>query len=114
MYESEVKMKWLGRVCSLPGSSIHGIFQARVLEWGAIAFSVRGVWLGLNGIMGEKCFVLPGDKTLLLQVVGPRDLKGGAWDFPGGPVVKNPPFDAGDVGWIPGQGIKIPYTFPPK
>ena len=25
--------------CSLPGSSIHGIFQARVLEWGAIAFS---------------------------------------------------------------------------
>ena len=27
--------------CSLPGSSIHGIFQARVLEWGAIAFSVK-------------------------------------------------------------------------
>ena len=25
--------------CSQPGSSIHGIFQARVLEWGAIAFS---------------------------------------------------------------------------
>ena len=25
--------------CCLPGSSIHGIFQARVLEWGAIAFS---------------------------------------------------------------------------
>ena len=25
--------------CSLPGSAIHGIFQARVLEWGAIAFS---------------------------------------------------------------------------
>ena len=24
--------------CSLPGSFIHGIFQARVLEWGAIAF----------------------------------------------------------------------------
>ena len=24
--------------CSLPGSSIHGIFQATVLEWGAIAF----------------------------------------------------------------------------
>ena len=26
--------------CSLPGSSIHGIFQARVLEWVAIAFSI--------------------------------------------------------------------------
>ena len=25
---------------SLPGSSFHGIFQARVLEWGAIAFSI--------------------------------------------------------------------------
>ena len=29
--------------CSLPGSSVHGIFQARVLEWGAIAFSTN--WL---------------------------------------------------------------------
>ena len=28
--------------CSLPGSSVHGIFQARVLEWGAIAFSKVG------------------------------------------------------------------------
>ena len=29
--------------CSLPGSSVHGIFQARVLEWGAIAFSTFGI-----------------------------------------------------------------------
>ena len=29
--------------CTLPGSSIHGIFQARVLEWGAIAFSNRAL-----------------------------------------------------------------------
>ena len=28
-------------VCSLPGSSVHGICQARVLEWGAIAFSKK-------------------------------------------------------------------------
>ena len=44
MHESE-KWKWSRSVCltlsdpmdcSLPGSSIHGIFQARVLEWGAI------------------------------------------------------------------------------
>ena len=27
--------------CSLPVSSVHGIFQARVLEWGAIAFSQK-------------------------------------------------------------------------
>ena len=47
MHESE-KWKWSRSVisdslwpmyCSLPGSSIHGIFQARVLEWGAITFS---------------------------------------------------------------------------
>ena len=25
--------------CSLPGSSVHGIFQARVLQWGAVCFS---------------------------------------------------------------------------
>ena len=29
---------------SLPGSSVHGIFQARVLEWGAIAFSTTAIW----------------------------------------------------------------------
>ena len=39
--------------CSLPGSSVHGIFQARVLEWGAIAFSVevkkKGRGMGRGG-----------------------------------------------------------------
>ena len=34
--------------CSLPGSSVHGIFQARVLEWGAIAFSVIFILSVLN------------------------------------------------------------------
>ena len=40
---------------SLPGSSVHGIFQARVLEWGAIAFSVtstkcvRLAWVIIEG-----------------------------------------------------------------
>ena len=47
MHESE-KWKWSLSVyltlrdpmdCSPPGSSVHGVFQARVLEWGAIAFS---------------------------------------------------------------------------
>ena len=31
-------------------------------------------------------------------------------DFPGGPVVKNPPSDAGDTGSIPGLGTKIPHA----
>ena len=42
--ESEVAQSYLTLSdpmdCSLPGSSVHGIFQARVLEWVAIAFSV--------------------------------------------------------------------------
>ena len=40
--------------CSLSGSSIHGIFQARVLEWGAIAFSEWILYEGLNILMESK------------------------------------------------------------
>ena len=29
--------------CSFPGSSVRGIFQGRVMEWGAIAFSINGL-----------------------------------------------------------------------
>ena len=34
--------------CSPPGSSVHGIFQARVLEWGAIAFSEMEDYLAIK------------------------------------------------------------------
>ena len=45
--------------CSPPGSSVHGIFQPRVLEWGAIAFSMRrgdslGKTLMLRKIEGKR------------------------------------------------------------
>ena len=40
--------------CSLPGSSVHGIFQARVLEWGAIAFSDS---LELPGLKSLLCYL---------------------------------------------------------
>src|SRR5574340_473483 len=47
--ESEVARSYLTlrdpMDCSLPGSSIHGIFQARVLGWGAIAFSVKSCYI---------------------------------------------------------------------
>ena len=36
--------------CSPPGSSVHGIFQARVLEWGAIAFSASSSYESANPI----------------------------------------------------------------
>ena len=43
--------------CSLPGSSVHGIFQARVLEWGAIAFSElsSGICLILCSVSRPGC-----------------------------------------------------------
>ena len=44
--------------CSLPGSSVHGIFQARVLEWGAIAFSTMEMSLGKfqEMVMGREAW----------------------------------------------------------
>ena len=59
--------------CSLPGSSVHGIFQARVLEWGAIAFSgichsERYIELGSDNWFCS-CFGIPvvcGSTLLLL------------------------------------------------
>ena len=46
--------------CSLPGSSIHGTFQARVLEWGAIAFCISFHWISVNTlIVGISfCFII--------------------------------------------------------
>ena len=42
--------------CSLPGSSVHGIFQARILEWGAIAFSV-GQFLCVRIYLNSLCLL---------------------------------------------------------
>ena len=47
--------------CSLPGSSSHGILQARVLEWGASAFSVHGTtnWLKIGKGVCQCCILSP-------------------------------------------------------
>ena len=66
MHESEVALSCLTLSdpmdCSLPGSSVHGIFQARVLEWGAIAFSITLDWLDSKAAY-KTC--LPCNKVLL-------------------------------------------------
>ena len=41
--------------CSLPGSSVHGIFQARVLEWGAVAFSKSMTTLWILSTFAPIC-----------------------------------------------------------
>ena len=51
--------------CSLPGSSVHGIFQARVLEWGAIAFSY------LDSILKSRDITLPTKVCLVKAMVFP-------------------------------------------
>ena len=61
--ESEVGQLWQTPSdpmdCSLPGSSIHGIFQARVLEWGAMAFSelVRAKYLRPKQVVRHSVFL---------------------------------------------------------
>ena len=58
---------------SLPGSSVHGIFQARVLEWGGIAFSKQQLHCGLNDrawcskLSGRACG--GGGWGVLMQIV---------------------------------------------
>ena len=51
--------------CSLPGCSVHGIFQARVLEWGAIAFSKMKV---TRNQIGHRMIVLFFFYSLLLAM----------------------------------------------
>ena len=51
--------------CSLPGSSIHGILQARVLDWGAIAFSY------LDNILKSRDITLPTKVCLVKAIVFP-------------------------------------------
>ena len=45
------------------GSSVHGIFQARVLEWGAIAFSNMLLYKDLITMVDIKRVVLPSEKA---------------------------------------------------
>ena len=53
--------------CSPPGSSIRGIFQARVLEWGAIAFSMTN----LDSILNSRDITLPTKVRLVKAMVFP-------------------------------------------
>ena len=57
--------------CSPPGSSIHGIFQARVLEWGAIAFAWVGKILWRRAWQPTPVF-LPGESQGRGSLLGCR------------------------------------------
>ena len=49
-----------------------------------------------------------------ISVKWKTDLRTSKWDFPGGPVVKTLPSNAGGVGSIPGWEAKIPHASGPK
>ena len=82
--------------CSLPGSSVHGIFQKRVLEWVAIAFSKKkkkSDTCSLFPPFGDPwpSFLLASQHAFLSSIhpfLGSSILKNE--DFPDGAVVKNP------------------------
>ena len=93
--------------CNLPGSSVHGIFQARILEWVAISFSkgsspprdqtqvscTAGRLFTVWATRESQDIV---SRTQICQVL---------WGFPGGSMVENPPANAGDTGLFPASGI---------
>ena len=67
--------------CSPPGSSVHGIFQAKVLEWGAIAFSLM-VWVACKMPYGKwllciffPCWLFKVKDIILIQRKNAHNLK---------------------------------------
>ena len=63
--------------CSLPGSSVQGIFQARVLEWGAIAFTQHIRCRLSNREPVGICSMTPGTQTRLCNNLEGREWVGG-------------------------------------
>ena len=66
--------------CSLPHSSVRGIFQARVLEWGAISFS-RGSsrprdWTQVSRIVGRRFTIWATREVIVIQLHTPSTVPG--------------------------------------
>ena len=61
-----------------------------------------------RGLYRKKCLHFEkyfySESICILESLSPQ------WDFPGGPVVRNLPANAGDMGLIPGLGAKIPHA----
>ena len=56
--------------------------------------------------MGVTVLIIPESQSVVLTAY----IKIFIRDFPGGPVVKNLPYQARDVGSVPGRGTKIPHA----
>ena len=60
--------------CSLPDSSVHGIFQARVLEWGAIAFSNTLSRFVITFLPRSKCLLILWPQSLSTVIFEPKKI----------------------------------------
>ena len=90
--------------CSLPGSSVHGIFQARVLEWGAIAFSETSSRTSeIEDRQQNKRKRQSGERKdnifLKKTVFREQNVYSKEEGLPGGSVIKNPPGNSASLGW---------------
>ena len=61
--------------CSPAGSSVHGIFQARVLEWGAVAFSDMLSRLVITFLPSSKHLLISGLQSPSAVILEPRKIK---------------------------------------
>ena len=103
--------------------SVGGVGGRHYLFWGlavkrirlmVLIFSLRSMESQTKGVPleGRQLTLVRGRKAGHRPGVKPISRKENPdeWDFPGGPVVKNPPSNAGDMGLIPGQGTKISHA----
>jgi len=89
--------------CSLPGYSIHGIFQSRVLEWDAIAFSVTN----LDSILKSRDIIRPKKVHLVKAMVFPMVMYGcESWIVKKGECQRIDAFEL----WCWRRLLRVPWT----
>ena len=86
--------------CSPPGSSVHGIFQARVLEWDAIAFSVCNNSFNSHNSPKNSIAVIPFYRSETVC----EEIKPSAQAHYGGSDGKESAYNVRDLSSIPGSG----------
>ena len=110
-------------LCDPMDYTVRGILQARILEWVIYPFSrissqlrdrtphcrriLYQLSLGVLQNLTQRNITVP-PTTCPTCLACPS--KYFSRNFPGGPVVKNPPANTGNTSSIPGQRTKIPYT----
>ena len=104
--------------CNPPGASVHGILQARILEWVSVPSSgdlhprerncLMSPSLGGGFFTTTTTQEAPASPDILSNrsPIGPFKSCFHFRDCPGGPVVENPPSSVGEKGLIPGQGAR--------